>query len=607
MQMPADYIASKGFEHKVQSGQLVLRSCPFCNDEKWHFYMSPNEGGPYFCHKCNERGNLYSLKKHLGDIQDTIQPAYKKPMAQKPKPGMDERYHQALLQDQDGLDYLEGRGINLESINRFKLGLYQKNGTKWMSIPLYQGESLVNIKFRSLPPAEKTFRRIPECASVLFNLNNVKGHKEVYLTEGELDAITLSQAGIENVISGTTGAGSFDPEWIDQLKRFKKIYIVYDSDEAGQKGARAVAKRLGYNRCFNVELPDGQDPNDFFLENDIFAFQGIANQAERFALPGVISAQAAIDLLRREKTNGEATGLLTPWDNVNSLLKGFKPGDLIVLSAPPKTGKTTYALNICSALAKVGIPSLFYCLEMRPERLIKKHIQSEFRKESLEIDDIDRASRQFSGLPLYLAHAFKKLKLDAVLKLIREAIQRYDLRFIVFDNLHFLVRSVSNVNEELGQAVQGFKLLAEEMEIPIMAIAQPRKRDAGGRDEIMRADDIKYSNSVHADCDQMIILHRKRIASKAKEVNQDNFTAKTEALDPVTLVRIEAHRYGSGGEALLYFHGEYSRFDLIEKDQSQHWTERVSVNRRDNNETYPKASPVCGRIPDRPQCYPGGY
>ncbi len=97
-----------------------------------------------------------------------------------------------------------------------------------------------------------------------------------------------------------------------------------------------------------------------------------------------------------------------------------------------------------------------------------------------------------------------------------------------------------------------------------MAIAQPRKREAGGRDEIMRAEDIKYSNAVHSDCDQMIILYRKRIASKAKEIDKDRFTVKSEALDPVTLVRIEAHRYGAGGESLLYFHGEFSRFDEIQ-------------------------------------------
>ena len=397
-------------------------------------------------------------------------------------------------------------------------------------------------------------------------MDSLKGQREIFITEGEIDGISLIQAGMENVVSGTTGAGSFDPEWIDQLKALKRVYIVYDSDEKGQKGARSLAKRLGYNRCFNVELPEDQDVNDFFNNgHDIFDFQKLIQEAHRFDLPGVISINTAIDLLQREKSLNEAeSGLLTPWENVNRIIKGFNPGDLIILSAPPKTGKTTWALNISTEQAFYGYPILFYCLEMRAERLVKKIIQSRYRRENLSDEDIRSAGKTFAGLPLYFAYSFKRQKLDDVLNLIREAIKRYDLKFVVFDNLHFLIRSVSNVNEELGQAVQGFKLLAEEMEIPIMVIAQPRKRELSGRDEIMRAEDIKYSNAIHADCDQMIILHRKRVASKAKEVNPDRFTAKAEALDSVTLVRVEAHRYGSGGETLLYFHGEYSKFDVLE-------------------------------------------
>ena len=196
--------------------------------------------------------------------------------------------------------------------------------------------------------------------------------------------------------------------------------------------------------------------------------------------------------------------------------------------------------------------------------MVLKLIQSAYKKENPSSGDIKKARDELSDIPLYFGHSFKKQKLEDILTQIRKAIQRYDLRLVIFDNLHFLIRSVSNVNEELGQAVQGFKLLAEEMEIPFIAIAQPRKRESSDRDEIMRADDIKYSNSVHADCDQMIILHRKRIASKATDLDNVSFIAKTGALDPVTLIRVEAHRYGSGGETLLYFHGDYSRFDLLE-------------------------------------------
>jgi len=577
MQTPTEYISEKGFEFKKQRNQLVLKNCPYCDDEKWHFYMSADEGGPFFCHKCNTRGNLFKLKKHLGDYQEQIRPAFKKPKFKLPEQSLAGKYHQALLKDSAANEYLAGRGINQDSINRFRLGVVQKNNDRFLSIPHFQGGDVQNIKFRSLPPANKTFRRIPDCRSILFNADAIKGQKEIIITEGELDAITLVQAGIENVVSGTAGAGSFDPEWIDQLKPFKKIYLVYDADEKGQQGAKSLAKRLGYNRCFNIELPEGQDPNNFFTsDHDIFDFQKLIQSARKFDLPGVISADTAIDLLQRERSNGEHAGLTTPWLCVNNLIKGFKAGDLIVLSAPPKTGKTSWALDISRALTQRSIPVLFFCMEMRPERIVHKLIQSHYRQSILEAEALEQARNDFSGLPLYLAHSFKKQNLDDVLSLIREAIKRYDLKFVVFDNLHFLIRSVSNVNEELGQAVQGFKLLAEEMEIPVMAIAQPRKRDIGGRDEVMRADDIKYSNSIHADCDQMIILHRKRIASKAREIDPETFTAKTESLDPITLVRVEAHRYGSGGETLLYFHGEYSRFDLVEKQASsqEHWTDK---------------------------------
>lgn len=563
-----EYIQAKGWESKKQSGQIVVGECPFCHDTKSHFYCDPDKN-VFFCHKCSEGGNLWTLKKYMGDVQENIRPAFKKPKYKKPDQQKAIKYHQALLKDSEALEFLkEDKGITRESVERFKLGLCHENGIGWLTTPHFKKGDLINIKFRSLPPAEKTFKRIAGCRSILFNVDALQEYKEkIHITEGESDAIALVQAGVENVVGGTTGAGSFDPEWIDQLKSQKKIFICYDSDQTGQKGARSLAKRLGYNRCFNIELPEGQDVNDFFKDHDIFDFQTLVRQARKLDLPGVISVSTAIGLLAREKQTVEGEeGLLTPWSNVNRIIKGFHAGDLVILTAFPKIGKTSWALEIAMDLALKDKPVLFFCLEMRPERLVKKLIQRQYRKENVSFFDIERAENEFAGLPLYFGHSFKKQKLEDVLDLIREAIKRYDLKFAIFDNLHFLIRSISNVNEELGQAVQGFKLLAEEMEIPIMAIAQPRKREGTARDEIMRAEDIKYSNAVHADCDQMIILHRKRIVSKAKEINQDDFTAKEEALDPVTLVRVEAHRYGAGGETLLYFHGEYSKFDLLEKD-----------------------------------------
>ena len=64
---PREYLASKGWTFKESAGQLVVKVCPKCGDEKFHCYMDPEEGA-WFCHKCNERGNLVSLRRDLGDL-----------------------------------------------------------------------------------------------------------------------------------------------------------------------------------------------------------------------------------------------------------------------------------------------------------------------------------------------------------------------------------------------------------------------------------------------------------------------------------------------------------------------------------------------------------
>ncbi len=559
---PTEYVERKHWEYKTRGDQMNLKTCPVCGDGNWHFYISRQEGGPWDCKKCQASGNLFSLMKELGDIEEAVHPAARKKTWEKPKPGEVERYHEAIFRDHEAMSYLNGRGIPPESMKRFKLGLREKNGKRWLAIPLLSGSEWVNVKYRSLPPAEKAFEREYGCRSVLFNGNAVGKHEEIIITEGELDAITLLRNGFENVVGTTVGAGSFDADWVSALGKVKKIYLCYDSDEAGQKGAASVAKRLGYNKCRNVVLPDAKDANEFFQKHGAGDFRKCLDSARQFSLPNIITTGAALDLLYGGTAAGQdRAGILTPWENVNRIVCGWRPGDLIIVTAVPKTGKTTFCLDITRNLVLHGVPSLFYCLEMRPERLIRKVIQAQYRIENPTLRDIQAARGLLEDVPLFFGSAYKFRGHEELLQAIGEAIARYGIRFVVFDNLHLLCRS-ERVNEELSRAVLGFKLLAEEAEIPIVVIAQPRKRESGGS-EIMSAEDVRYSSAVHSDCDQMIILHRNRRVSKAREVGE-GMTTQDAAMEPVTLVRVEAHRYGPGGEALLYYKGAESRFTLVE-------------------------------------------
>jgi len=573
-----EYIRSKSISYKVQSGQAVF-NCPFCGDTKKHFYMDQNDGA-FFCHKCNERGNLITLQKHFGDRQEqhlmntphqqakiAVKPAFEDQGRQ--CPALDDKKatetHQRLLADASALQYVtETRGLSIETVKAFKIGLEtDKNGGYWLTIPHYEKGKLINIKSRSLPPTEKTFRRVKDCRSILFNSDCLETYKDrILICEGEIDALTLWNHGIKNVVGVTAGAGSFDPAWIDQLKNVKNIILCYDPDEPGQKGAREAARRLGYDRCFNVVLPEGKDINEYFQAgyNIYTEFQTLVNEARQFDVAGVMSFAEGLMKYREELQQPEqSSGLRTGWPSVDKILKtGFMPGELIVLGAPPKIGKSTLALQIVSYNALQDIPALFFCLEMRPMKIIQKITQCHVKSEEIGLAEIERTRIEFKGKPLYLGYCFQKPTLEKIIETLKEAIRRYGLKLLVFDHLHFLCRSINNQVQEVGLAVQSFKFLAEELEVPIILIAQPRKLQV---DAIMSAWDLKDSSAVFSDCDHLIILHRQRKASTGKEIGEG--VLQVEAYDPKTLIRIEASRYNAGGETLLDYHGEYSRFDEI--------------------------------------------
>jgi len=576
------YIQDKGFDYKEQAGQIVLKLCPFCGDQKGHFYMEPEAGG-FYCHRCSEKGNLITLKKHFGDyygqernhMQSTVRKhaeSIKRAFPDKGKayPLPDERKaqqaHERLLKDPEGLAYVtERRGISIESLKHFKLGLeIDRDGTRWLTIPHYENGKLVNIKSRSLPPTEKTFRRVKDCRSILFNADILQVNPEgLFIAEGELDAVTLWDQGIKNVVTGTTGAGSFELGWIDQLGEVKKVFLCYDPDEAGQSGARELARRLGYDRCWNVTLPDGLDVNDFFVAGrDLFDFQAVVNKARRFDVAGILSFQEGLETFRAAIEKGtEETGVRTGWASVDRIIKtGFLPGELVVLSAPPKVGKSTFGLQIVTHNAMQDFPSLFLCLEMRSRKIVEKIVQCHMRREKVGPEEIQRVETDFRHKPLYLGYSYQKPTLDGIMDTLKAAVRRYGLKLVCFDHLHFLCRSISNQVQEVGLAVQAFKFLAEEMELPVLLIAQPRKIQA---DSIMTAMDLKDSSSIFSDCDHLIILHRQRRASTGRELELGT-QLQNQAFDPITLVRVEASRYNPGGETLLYFHGDCSRFDEVQ-------------------------------------------
>ena len=572
------YLQKKKLGYSSENDQFVLDECPFC-DAKGHFYIDKQKG-LFFCQKCAQRGNLHVLKRALGDTAPikSIAEAVGTPevgMFKTLDSAMAEKMHQGLLENPEALSYfLSVCGFSKPLIKKYKLGYAYQGGFQWVTIPHFVGDKLVNIKYRSLG-GEKRFKREEGCESILFNQDCLQDYEEVFLVEGEKDALTLIDAGILNVVGVTAGANAFLPTWYDLLVMRKKVFICFDSDVVGQKGAIDVAKRLGEDICYNIVLSTN-DVNDFwrvFQGNAKASFERIVEKAKPFGKKRVQSILDGFNMLERtlfDEGDLEA-GLHLPWANMDRLVGPLAPGYLIGLTAIAKTGKTSFALE---ALYKWSyhqrVSTLCYCIEMSVSDLLFKIVTNhrDVEKEEIKKLDFALAKSDLWDIPLYFATNAGE-GAPFVFDTIRYAVRRYGIKMVVFDNLHFLCRDIHNITAEVSAVVREFKQLAVELEVPIILVVQPRKTEHGMMPTMM---DLRDSSSIATDVDSLIIMYRHLLRDPKKGVTEDDYGDMEGMLDPRCIIGFVS-RYRAGGRTTLLFDGAKSKFyddsyDFEKREQS---------------------------------------
>jgi archaellum biogenesis ATPase FlaH len=430
------------------------------------------------------------------------------------------------------------------------------------------------MKFRILPAYlknyPKRFEREPGCESILFNADAVQGHDEVILLSGESDLISALTIGFENVVATSVGENGLPAAAVDALSKKSKVWALFDNDKTGPKGAREAAKRIGYERTFNAVLPEGtKDVNQFLIQGaQRLDLQRILNSSKQFDVPSIVGLEQALDQLAVEKTTGAPDRLqaVTAWPTLNKKLGSWRAGNLIVVSGPQGTGKTSLVLNVLSHWAEQGYPALLYCLEMTIAELVQYVLCAHYQRIEDEITPtlIEQARHGLANWPLYLGANPRITEIRAITEMLMQAVRRYGLKLLAFDNLHMLARSVDHRSEEVGVITKTFKLLAMEMEIPLILIAQPRKLTPG---KVMTPWDLKDSVDIFSDADQIILLHRELVASTNDKSAVAAASEGAEIYDSKTLVRIAKSRHMAGKDALLYFEGAQHRFRELQAQE----------------------------------------
>jgi DNA primase len=163
-------------------------------------------------------------------------------------------------------DYWYSRKLTDKTIDRYRLGFYDG----WNTVPLYIGSELINLQCRRDIPEKKIrlWYHEEKWRPVLINADMLNLVDTIFITEGTIDCILLTQEGIP-AVAQTSGAVYWSPYWYPFFSRMKNIYYITDQDEAGRKAAARVAQALGEDRVLIYQFENKKekfDTVDWFRE-----------------------------------------------------------------------------------------------------------------------------------------------------------------------------------------------------------------------------------------------------------------------------------------------------------------------------------------------------
>lgn len=336
--------------------------------------------------------------------QGKLAPAQKKE-AQKAENFMDYyKTAQAARADRAAQDYLRSRGISEATAAKYWLGYdasystfdIDENGqnsfSTWRALIIPTGKSSYIARNIDTPKApEKKNRYRKKGASLLFNSKALyAADKPVFIVEGELDALSIIEAGGQAVGLGSTSNYKQLLSLLEKQKAAQPLILALDADEEGRKTEEELAKELERLQAsfyrYNL-YGAAKDANEALLldREGFIAEVRAAERAQEVELEAIAeaareeylktSAAAHIqDFLQGITAGVNTPAISTGFFNLDSILDGGLYEGLYILGAISSLGKTTLALQLADNLAKAGQDVLIFSLEMARSELIAKSI-----------------------------------------------------------------------------------------------------------------------------------------------------------------------------------------------------------------------------------------
>jgi replicative DNA helicase len=289
------------------------------------------------------------------------------------------------------------------------------------------------------------------------------------------------------------------------------------------------------------DLTGGRTSEDYAPLRDIF--DGTLNEIEAIASHG-----------------GQMVGVPTGFADLDALTNGLHGGQLVIIAARPAIGKSTLGLDLArSASIRNGLTSVIFSLEMARNEIVMRLMSAEaqvplahMRSGSMSDADWQKLARKSGAIveaPMFIDDSPNMSMMEIRAKC-RRLKQKHDLRLVIVDYLQLMSsgKKVESRQQEVAEFSRALKLLAKELDVPVIAIAQLNRGPEQRQDTKPMMSDLRESGSLEQDADVVILLNR-----------EDAYEKESPRAGEADFI-VAKHRNGPTATITVAFQGHYSRF-----------------------------------------------
>jgi len=383
------------------------------------------------------------------------------------------------------LKYFNNRGISKATIDEWLIGQSEQffsgahKARTAIEFKYYERDRLVNIKYRD---AGKNFKLTKGAKLIFYGINNIINTDEVYITEGEFDALSLTEAGIKNVVSVPNGASKgnqkllyLDNCW-EYFKDKKKIYLCTDNDEAGISLRNELGRRFGYERCQYIDFGKFKDANEVLKETGPQGLRNVLKEKKSFPIDGILNIEAVWQDVLAYNENGIENFSLGLGDS-DQYLK-IQLGEWCCVTGIPNSGKSDVVDQICINLAiNYDFRIAFYAPESFPFEGHIKRLANKYKGRNCNALELNQSKSFIIDHFDFVRFDLNDLSVVNLLKKFKELVLRKGTNVFVIDPWNMLEHSgdmgINYISKTLSQITQ----FCQKTNTHLFLVAHPRKME----------------------------------------------------------------------------------------------------------------------------------